>query len=295
MVRQERLEDIFDRPFKDEGENYSALCPVHDERKPSFYVHKEDLIYHCFSCKAGGRLLNLVKDYRGVDEQTATSLLGMTGEALVWAEFNHIIPAKRDPPIYPESWLAPFQEIAHKYVIRRGFKISTLLSAGALYDHHRKRQVFPHRNRKGRLVGAIGRSCREQNPKWHYYWKYPKGAWLYLGGRVEGDRPVWITEGVFDALWLNQHGTEAVAILGSKASERQIQEIKDNYDSIVIAMDNDEAGEQGSKHLYENLRKSGIKIEFPIWPKDVNDIMEVDPAELELTNIVSGQFIHTSD
>lgn len=40
--------------LKRAGSSYKALCPFHDEKTPSFIVHKGDTHYHCFGCGAHG-------------------------------------------------------------------------------------------------------------------------------------------------------------------------------------------------------------------------------------------------
>lgn len=40
--------------LKRAGASYKALCPFHDEKSPSFIVHKGDSHYHCFGCGAHG-------------------------------------------------------------------------------------------------------------------------------------------------------------------------------------------------------------------------------------------------
>ncbi|MBA3721013.1 MAG: DNA primase [Parachlamydiaceae bacterium] len=40
--------------FKRTGASYKALCPFHDEKTPSFLIHKGDTHYHCFGCGAHG-------------------------------------------------------------------------------------------------------------------------------------------------------------------------------------------------------------------------------------------------
>jgi DNA primase len=36
------------------GASYKALCPFHEEKTPSFMIHKGDFHYHCFGCGAHG-------------------------------------------------------------------------------------------------------------------------------------------------------------------------------------------------------------------------------------------------
>lgn len=47
--------------FKQSGVNFSALCPLHSERSPSFHVNTAANTFHCFGCGAGGDTINLVQ------------------------------------------------------------------------------------------------------------------------------------------------------------------------------------------------------------------------------------------
>ena len=40
--------------LKRSGATYKGLCPFHDEKSPSFVIHKGDSSYHCFGCGAHG-------------------------------------------------------------------------------------------------------------------------------------------------------------------------------------------------------------------------------------------------
>ena len=50
--------DIIDShvPLKKMGSNYTARCPFHNEKSPSFNVNRNKQFYHCFGCGAGGNL-----------------------------------------------------------------------------------------------------------------------------------------------------------------------------------------------------------------------------------------------
>ncbi len=52
--------------LKKTGANYSGLCPFHSERSPSFSVHEGKQLYHCYGCKAGGDLVDFVKNMHGL-------------------------------------------------------------------------------------------------------------------------------------------------------------------------------------------------------------------------------------
>jgi DNA primase len=68
------------------GRQYVGLCPLHAERHPSFYVHPEKQVFHCFGCGAGGDVFSLVMALRGCDfvealAEVARLNSGLVGEA----------------------------------------------------------------------------------------------------------------------------------------------------------------------------------------------------------------------
>lgn len=42
------------------GQQYVGLCPFHTERHPSFYVHPQRKIFHCFGCGVGGDVFDFI-------------------------------------------------------------------------------------------------------------------------------------------------------------------------------------------------------------------------------------------
>ena len=49
--------------LKKSGKNYSACCPFHDEKTPSFTVSPDKQFYYCFGCGASGNAIGFQMDY----------------------------------------------------------------------------------------------------------------------------------------------------------------------------------------------------------------------------------------
>src|SRR5204862_5285608 len=43
------------------AQNFSGLCPFHQEKSPSFSVHATKQFYHCFGCGASGDVFSFVQ------------------------------------------------------------------------------------------------------------------------------------------------------------------------------------------------------------------------------------------
>ncbi len=53
--------------LKKKGTNYSACCPFHNEKSPSFSVNERKQFYYCFGCGAGGDIISFVRGIKGYD------------------------------------------------------------------------------------------------------------------------------------------------------------------------------------------------------------------------------------
>jgi len=71
------------------AQNYSGLCPFHDEKTPSFSVHATRQFYHCFGCGVSGDVFSFVQKIENVTFPEAVRAVAQKlGIALPKASFS---------------------------------------------------------------------------------------------------------------------------------------------------------------------------------------------------------------
>lgn len=68
LLNRVDIVDVIDKstPLKKAGANYSACCPFHNEKSPSFTVSPTKQFYHCFGCGAHGTAVGFLMEYQGL-------------------------------------------------------------------------------------------------------------------------------------------------------------------------------------------------------------------------------------
>src|SRR3990170_1500142 len=67
-------------PLKKSGRNFSALCPFHGEKTPSFMVSAERQVFKCFGCGEGGDVFTFLEKMEGWDfRETLEELANRAG------------------------------------------------------------------------------------------------------------------------------------------------------------------------------------------------------------------------
>lgn len=82
LLERTDIVDVIDSrvALKKTGRNYSALCPFHNEKSPSFSVNPDKQFYYCFGCGAGGNAVSFLMEYERFDfPQAVESLAQMAG------------------------------------------------------------------------------------------------------------------------------------------------------------------------------------------------------------------------
>jgi DNA primase len=115
LIPQSFIDDLLNRTdivdvvssrlqLKKTGKNYSACCPFHKEKTPSFSVSPDKQFYYCFGCGAGGNALGFMMDHDNLDFPQAVEELAKAAGMEVPREQSVKGQKPRQPtdsPLYP--------------------------------------------------------------------------------------------------------------------------------------------------------------------------------------------------
>ena len=136
--------DVVDRrvKLKKAGKNYSACCPFHQEKTPSFSVNPDKQFYYCFGCGAGGNALGFIMEYERMDFREAIELLAHSaGIEMPPEEADNAPQVDTQKPLY------------------ESMERATKLYEGFLRQHKDRKSVVDYLKRRG-LSGEIARDFR---------------------------------------------------------------------------------------------------------------------------------------
>src|SRR5580693_6615817 len=99
-------------PLKRAGANFTALCPFHKEKSPSFNVNPQKQIFHCFGCHKGGDVFTFVKEYENIGFMDAVRRLAERAKIPLEFEDN---PAAQESRHLKDQLLEVHDRIAQRW------------------------------------------------------------------------------------------------------------------------------------------------------------------------------------
>lgn len=82
LLHRTDIVEVIDKrvALKKQGHNYTACCPFHQEKTPSFSVNQDRQFYYCFGCGVGGNAIGFVMNFDQVEfPQAVDTLAGYAG------------------------------------------------------------------------------------------------------------------------------------------------------------------------------------------------------------------------
>jgi DNA primase len=221
--------------------------------------------------------------------------------------------------ILPEAILGMYEWMP-PLLPEKGFDVQLLQKMEIGFDVRLQRITYPIRDMYGNLSGVSGGAVRpDQEPKYYVYkgkrqsstgeWLHSDfGEWFddeYPSYKGENHNFLWnfhrvrqwglsvsdpsdtlfITEGFKACLWMIQSGYEhTVALMGSYVSEKQQYQLHPLGTSLLLCLDNDEAGRKATLRIGNILYKSMFgRVKCLFYP-EVDEKTQPDdypPSQLE--------------
>lgn len=276
------------------SEKLIACSPFRNENHPSFAVNLETGVWiDSGSSDDRFRKGNFIKLLsflrRETYEETEEYLFDEYGTELIDVDnvelkINIQDKEKEERIILSKELLKPFR-YKHSYLEGRGLTQKTQRAVKIGFDPETRSIVIPWLDKDENLVNWKHRSI---SSKWFWYAEHGDKIknhlyGLYLVYKLDRKDEVFVVESEIDALTLWQSGYSAVATGSASLSKNQAKLLrKAGIKKLVIATDNDDAGERAKKSIKRQL--GGFmeleEIIFPEGRKDINDF-----TEKELKNI----------
>lgn len=266
----EKLLRLWRLTGKERGD-VQVTCPFHDDRNPSASINFERGLFNCFSCKRGMTLEQLEEAFGGEEAPESDEPKGDPESEGV------------SPVTYEAGELL---EIGEQFLTDRGFD--------------------PDRTVAGEYGVDVGVDTDPDSKTYGYLVFWPAGEFegptfvarnmvdtsraryrnsfgsknLFLVGEDDGRAPVWMVEGLLDAMSLYALGHQpVVALLGSSINEQAAFPLRGR--TVFLLLDSDYAGWKGATEVSQTLESVGanpIVLELPEgWGKDANDAYVQDP------------------
>jgi DNA primase len=252
-------------PLQGRGGRYRGRCPIHEgEGGEAFHVDVQRKIFHCFSCGAGGDVLDLVALLEKCTlREAAVHLQDRFPGMATRAER----PARQRVTKGNISGNAPLKftlrevDGAHRYLATRQidrraaarFGVGFYPGPGILSE----RVVIPIHDEWGQLVAYAGRSVDGGQPRYRFPAGFGKSQVLFNYHRAAASATgfVVVVEGFFDCLRVSQVGFESVvALMGTELYDHPGQLLCHRFCRVVLMLDGDEAGRRARDRVAARLR-----------------------------------------
>src|ERR1051325_2005308 len=146
-------------------------CPLHDgEGRETFHVNTAEQVFHCFSCGAGGSVLDLVAKIEGCGlREAAQKLSDWRSVTDKLAPLQKTTVTKKINPVPPLRFQLRGVNVRHPYLASRGIREATAREFGIGFyagpGLMSQRLVIPIEDEAGRLVGYCGRCLDGSEPR----------------------------------------------------------------------------------------------------------------------------------
>ncbi len=197
--------------LKKKGNTYTACCPFHNEKTPSFHVSRDKQLYHCFGCGAAGTVYTFLQQYENYTFPEAVEFLAdragvtlpkreMTERERMEADYNSTLREvnKMAAGYFYYALRMKDGEPARNYLTDRGLSEDTIRNFGLGYSRMYRDDLYKYLKQKGYSDELLKDSGLVRFDEKHgasdVFWNrvmFPimdlNGKVIGFGGRVMGD------------------------------------------------------------------------------------------------------------
>lgn len=197
--------------LKKKGNTYTACCPFHNEKTPSFHVSRDKQLYHCFGCGAAGTVYTFLQQYENYTFPEAVEFLAdragvvlpkreMTERERMEANYNSALREinKMAAGYFYYALRMKDGEPARNYLTERGLSEDTIRNFGLGYSRMYRDDLYKYLKQKGYSDELLKDSglvrFDEKHGAGDVFWNrvmFPimdlNGKVIGFGGRVMGD------------------------------------------------------------------------------------------------------------
>jgi twinkle protein len=283
--------------------NLKGCCVVHSEDTPSMIWDKKRNSFHCFGCN---RNIDLIDAYMMTGDTYIQAVQKLFEKAGVKYAFGEMGVKKDRDYRYPHLEDCGTKEKVYEYLGKRCISQEVIDSVGITQDEDGN-ICFNYFDASDVLTMVKKRPSRRvrhgENKNWCQQGS-DTAPLLFNMNRINVSSPLVITEGEIDALALIECGiTNAVSIPLGAGNTHWIEHNWDwleQFDSIIICFDNDEAGVKARKEVVPRLGSWRAKyVEIPsvytredgteLAVKDVNEVLYYVGRDAVIDLIVNAE------
>lgn len=277
-----------------------AFCPVHHlvkgrgQEKPKWYMNRDTGAWLCFSCHQAGGLQYLVELLDGdieIIEQVDAKVLANTARRAKLEQ--EVVEEEKAPEVYVSEYGFSKHPLPHRAIREiRDVTLEACETHNVRWNKEDRCFLIPLYTIKDNTL--IGWQEKSKGYFMNVPETVPKRLCLFGYQQFIGSRMI-VVESPLDVVRLTSHGfVGSVAVMGSFVSNEQIQGIKDaGVGEVVLAFDDDEAGDSAGDTVFERLSGLDIRVRRFRYPmgnrrKNGSHRFGKDPGELSIEHLTSG-------
>lgn len=282
------------------GSQYRGVCPICQHDNDSEFVVYNHRTFHCWACGAAGDVINFIREKDSVDFYTAAETLARDMNVEITKDKKYIETKTKTQNFQQraEKCHANVRVVSDYLHKARGLLDETIDRFMLGADEHGN-VTIPFVDENGRYCGGAVRRF-EGTPKYltnkNIDGVFTKSKFLYnlRNAKKNLTNTLFMVEGFFCAMSLDQNGLAAVAYNSSQPTDGHFQKIASMLDvyqglSVVIVPDNDAVAMNNLPSVRNRANKNAHKVAFEVMylPDGIKDINEFFTAGHTLEEFVA--------